>query len=119
MTQANQEMVELMERLRIWKKYGGIVRHEHVFYGAATGAEYRMPMYSPTTINQPEPLMSEAASAIETLLKQQEEMREKAAALVSACDGLEWNSFTEAGWKRVNDLRAFLTKPALEDKHNG
>ena len=114
MTQANQEMVELVERV------GAFMRAfipDNIVPGSWPADHWLVKLQTGETLLVNDVLAMR--SAIETLLKQQEEMREKAAALVSACDGLEWNSFTEAGWKRVNDLRASLTKPALEDGHNG
>ena len=57
---------DLVARLRNWQKYGGWVEHEHVTYGAGTGNEYRTKQRTPTIVYQPEPLMREAADAIES-----------------------------------------------------
>jgi hypothetical protein len=54
-------------------------------------------------------IASKAASdRLAELERENAELREKGAALISACGGLEWSSFTEAGWKRVEDFRAAL-----------
>lgn len=53
----------LVEELLEWQRYSGFVEHEEVFFGAATGHEYRSKQMTPTQINQPKPLMNKAATA--------------------------------------------------------
>ena len=116
--QANQEMVELVERLR---------QAANGFFPASNLGDYGV--------------CDEAASAIETLLKQQEEngwqlieeMRWPIEKPVIVSDGLNvygagwWHPGEQAWldcggicpthWQPLPEPPAFLTKPALEDKY--
>ena len=66
---------ELIGRLRTWQKYGGWVEHEHITYGVGTGKEYRTKERTPTIVYQPEPLMRQAADALQSLAAERDALR--------------------------------------------
>jgi hypothetical protein len=64
-------------------------------------------------VSEHSPLIREAAEALTTMQAREATLIDLLRDLVSACEGLEWSSFTEAGWKRVRDAREALGTSGL------